>query len=48
MLSGETAVGQYPVEAVEMMARIANEIEKAVKSNVKDIPFVNCLPGYSR
>ena len=48
MLSGETAVGQYPVEAVEMMARIANEIEKAVKSNVKDTPFVNISDTVSR
>ena len=27
MLSGETAVGAYPIEAVEMMVRIALEIE---------------------
>ncbi len=27
MLSGETSVGQYPVEAVEMMARVAVETE---------------------
>ena len=27
MLSGETAVGEYPVQAVEMMARIALEVE---------------------
>ena len=27
MLSGETAVGQYPVEAVRVMARIAEQIE---------------------
>ncbi len=27
MLSGESAVGQYPVQAVEMLARIATEVE---------------------
>jgi len=29
MLSGESAVGQYPVAAVEMLARIATEVEPA-------------------
>ncbi|MFO7927447.1 MAG: pyruvate kinase [Halobacteriota archaeon] len=29
MLSGETAVGEYPVEAVETMATIANRIEES-------------------
>lgn len=29
MLSGETAVGEYPVEAVQMMARIVAEAEKS-------------------
>ncbi len=28
MLSGESAVGQYPVQAVEMLARIATEVEQ--------------------
>lgn len=41
MLSGETAVGEYPVEATAMMARIALEAEKATKSNVEDKGFVN-------
>jgi pyruvate kinase len=27
LLSGETAYGKYPVEAVEYMARIAREVE---------------------
>ena len=41
MLSGETAVGQYPVESVLMMSRIANETEKAVESHVEDEGFIN-------
>ncbi|NJO42155.1 MAG: pyruvate kinase [Cyanobacteria bacterium CRU_2_1] len=40
MLSGESAVGAYPVQAVEMMARIACEVEK-------DIKFVNNPPNQS-
>lgn len=31
MLSGESAVGDYPVQAVEMMTRIAAEIERVAK-----------------
>ncbi|UBF24210.1 pyruvate kinase [Kovacikia minuta CCNUW1] len=34
MLSGESAVGAYPVQAVEIMSRIASEVEK-------DAEFVN-------
>ncbi len=30
MLSGETAVGKHPVKAVEMMARIAREVEERI------------------
>ena len=37
MLSGESAVGAYPVQAVEMMARIAQDVEK-------DLQFVNHPP----
>ncbi|MBD3883586.1 pyruvate kinase [Phormidium tenue FACHB-886] len=40
MLSGEAAVGNYPVQAVEMMARIAHEVEK-------DLKFVNHPPAKS-
>jgi len=31
MLSGETAMGDFPVKAVEMMARIATEVEAKIK-----------------
>jgi pyruvate kinase len=48
MLSGETAIGQYPVESVEMMTRIAHEAEKAVKSKVEDTQFVNISDTVSR
>jgi pyruvate kinase len=39
MLSGETAVGRYPVEAVAMMARIANAAEESAffKSDIRDL-----------
>jgi pyruvate kinase len=48
MLSGETAVGKYPVESTAMMARIALEAEKAAKSSVEDQGFVNISDTVSR
>jgi pyruvate kinase len=48
MLSGETAVGQYPVESVLMMSRIANETEKAVKSHIEDEGFINISDTISK
>ena len=48
MLSGETAVGKYPVESTAMMARIALEAEKAAKSSVEDRGFVNISDTVSR
>jgi pyruvate kinase len=38
MLSGESAVGDFPVKSVEMLVKIANEVEK-------DIQFVNHPPA---
>jgi pyruvate kinase len=38
MLSGESAVGDYPVESVKMLARIATEVEPAIQ-------FVNYPPN---
>lgn len=40
MLSGESAVGAYPVQAISIMARIATEVEK-------EIEFVNHPPDTS-
>jgi pyruvate kinase len=48
MLSGETAVGEYPLDAVKMMARIANETERAVKSNVGGTGFINVSDTVSK
>ncbi|RMG03396.1 MAG: pyruvate kinase [Planctomycetota bacterium] len=35
MLSGETAIGQYPVEAVEMMHRIAMAVEQSSSGSLR-------------
>ena len=33
MLSGETAVGKYPIEAVSIMTEIINDVENSIESN---------------
>jgi len=49
MLSGETASGQYPVESVAMMARIATEVErsfeysKVVHTHLKSRNITNAI-----
>lgn len=35
MLSGETAIGRYPVQSVEMMVKVANETEKDLKPRLE-------------
>ncbi len=45
---GNSGFRQYPVESVEMMTRIANETERAVKSNVEDTSFINISDTVSR
>ena len=48
MLSGETSIGKYPVEAVLMMARIAREVEASVKSHVEKEKFINISEAVSK
>jgi pyruvate kinase len=38
MLSGESAMGKYPVEAVAMMSRIATEAERNIKEDNQNAP----------
>jgi len=48
MLSGETSIGNYPVESVSMMSRIAKETETAVRSQVEDGEFINISDTVSK
>jgi pyruvate kinase len=41
MLSGETSIGNYPIDSVFMMSRIAKDVEGSVKSQVIEGEFVD-------
>ena len=47
MLSGETAIGKYPIEAITMMVKIAQQTEKAVGSRVKEEKYKNISSAIS-
>jgi len=49
MLSGETAVGEYPIQAAEMMQKIASESERqTVKFMKKKVSFATTTPSFSK
>ena len=48
MLSGETSIGQYPVEAVAMMAKIGEKVENRVVSKVEYEGYKNISNVVSR
>lgn len=45
MLSGETAVGRYPIDAVACMARIAAEAEAHLEQSGRSLGASFCRPG---
>ncbi|MEL7497820.1 MAG: pyruvate kinase [Planctomycetota bacterium] len=46
MLSGETAIGSYPVDAVKMMNRIMTETEKALESRHSKVTAYSGATGW--
>lgn len=47
MLSGETAIGTYPVDAVKMMNRIMVETEKSFRERTSQVTAYECNNGWS-
>lgn len=45
MLSGETAVGLFPVETVDFMRRICSNAEKYIENNPRKMLFHRLFPG---
>ena len=39
MLSGETAIGHYPVDVIYMMNKIAGEVERSTRTTVTEEEF---------
>nr|WP_269087988.1 pyruvate kinase [Methanonatronarchaeum thermophilum] len=37
MLSGETSIGRYPIESIEMLKRIATEVEPAINKDIDKV-----------
>lgn len=48
MLSGETSIGKYPVECVEMMTKIAREAERMLTGKVAMNGFINISQTVSK
>jgi pyruvate kinase len=48
MLSGETAIGKYPVAAVSMMSKIAQEVEDSIRTNMQEEPYRNISSTVSK
>jgi len=48
MLSEESAIGKYPVQAVSMMTKIAKQVEDSTRTNVRGEKFQNVSNTISR
>lgn len=48
MLSGETSIGKYPVECVEMMTKIAREAERVLTGKIAMNGFINISQTVSK